>query len=64
MSKMPCSISDGPDQEDVPEYIEQDGDAVYNELRQQEVDDEFRKKITDEAIRDLEAITRTLGELK
>ena len=39
MSKMPCSISNGPQTpEDVPEYIEQDGDAMYDEQRQLKVD--------------------------
>ena len=39
MSKMPCGISDGPQiPEDVPEYIETDGDAVYDEQRQLKID--------------------------
>ena len=51
MNKTPCSISDGPQTpEDVPGYVEQDGDAAYDEQRQCKLDT-FSQELVDDIAR-------------
>lgn len=47
----------------VPEPEEEDGDAGYDRLRQEQVDDEaFRKKVTEDAMSELVKITNLLDK--
>ena len=63
--KMPCSISDGPQElgDELFTPPEENDDDAYERIRQQEIDDRFERSVTDDLLESLGGICTDPFEL-